>query len=146
MNAIGFLLDQHGSLTIRTRLQRLAPAVRVYAVGDAEAPPKSTPDPDLLRWAEAHACLLLTNNRASMPGHLASHLARGRHVPGILQLPEQLDPGRVLEDLFLIWDAGEPEEFRDRIVYLPLKRAGVSFVGCGSGSSRAPSPAVSTLG
>lgn len=81
-----------------------------------------------------------------MPGHLASHLARGRHVPDILQLPEQLDPGRVLEDLFLIWDAGEPEELRDRIVYLPLKRAGVSFVGCGSGSSRAPSPAVSTLG
>ena len=28
--------------------------------------------------------------------------------------------GIILEDLLLIWNAGQPDEFRDQIVYLPL--------------------------
>lgn len=28
--------------------------------------------------------------------------------------------GQVIEDLFLIWSAAGPDEFRDRIEYLPM--------------------------
>lgn len=55
-----------------------------------------------------------------MPVHLANHLLEGRHVPGVLQLPERLNFGRMLEDILLIWSAGTPEDYRDRIAYLPL--------------------------
>lgn len=120
MTTKGYLLDEHVPRALRTRLRRVETGIRVYAVGDDDAPSKSTPDPDLLTWIEVHDCLLVTNNRVSMPKHLADHLRNGRHVPGIVQLPEQAGIGAVVGDLLLILEAGSPDEFRDRITYLPL--------------------------
>ncbi len=65
--------------------------------------------------------MLVTNNRASMPGHLADHLALGRHVPGIIQLPRRMNIRAILDDLWLIWAAAQPNEFQDQIVHLPLR-------------------------
>lgn len=120
LSGTGFLLDEHVPLVIRTRLRQLAVGVRVYRVGDGVAPPASTPDPDLLVWIDDHDCLLVTNNRATMPVHLAAHLAQGRHVRGIVQLPERMNIGAVLDNLLLIRGAGLPDEFQDRITHLPL--------------------------
>ena len=99
----------------------MEPTIHVYAIGDGIAPPKGTPDPDILSWIEAHDCMLITNNRSTMPVHLRPHLARGQHVPGIVQLPRRMNIGAILDDLLLIWAASLPGEFRDQIVYLPLR-------------------------
>jgi hypothetical protein len=56
-----------------------------------------------------------------MPIHLPEHLAAGGHIPGIVQLPRRIHIGTILTELQLVWGAGEPEEFRDRITYLPLR-------------------------
>jgi hypothetical protein len=121
MSVAGFLLDEHISPILRRALEEAEAAMQVYWIGDGIAPPKGTPDPALLLWIEAQNLLLLTNNRASMPVHLAAHLHSGHHVPGIVQLPAEPDLGSVVADLQLIWGAGEPDEFRDRITYLPLR-------------------------
>ena len=120
MTTTGFLLDEHVPLVIQARLAQLATGLRVYAVGEDDAPPKGTPDSAILAWVEAHDCLLVTNNRATMPVHLTAHLAGGGHVPGIVQLPRRMDVRVILKDLFLIWSAGLEGEFRDQIIYLPL--------------------------
>ena len=96
--------------------------MHVYAVGDGIAPPRGTPDPDILCWIEAHGCMLVTNNRATMPAHLQAHLIQGRHVPGVVQLPRRMNIGAILDDVILIWGASLPGEFQDQIVYLPLRR------------------------
>ena len=49
-------------------------------------------------WCEIHEFILVTNNRKSMPKHLADHLA----------------------ELILIAGASFPKEYQDRIEYLPL--------------------------
>ncbi|MFL5807481.1 MAG: hypothetical protein ACJ8CR_37865 [Roseiflexaceae bacterium] len=121
MSMIGFLLDEHVPLLVREHLKRIEPGILVYTVGDGFAPPKGTPDPDLLSWIESNNCFLVTNNRASMPVHLADHLAQGRHVPGIVQLLKSKEFRAVLGDLLLIWGASMPGEFQDQIVYLPLR-------------------------
>ncbi len=120
MTTTGFLLDEHVPLVIQARLAQLATGLRVYAVGDDDAPAKGTSDSDILAWIAAHDCLLVTNNRATMPVHLAAHLAGGGHVPGIVQLPRRMDIRVILDDLLLIWSAGFEGEFRDQIIYLPL--------------------------
>lgn len=56
-----------------------------------------------------------------MPVHLQAHLDRGQHVPGIVQLPRRMRISAILDDLWLIWGASLPDEFRDQIVYLPLR-------------------------
>jgi hypothetical protein len=122
MSAICFLLDEHVPLIIQAELVRMEPEMRVYAVGDDPAPLKGTPDPDILGWIEDHGCMLIINNRATMPVHLQQHLARGRHVPGVVQLPRLLNIATILGDLVLLWGGRSPNEFQDRIVYLPLRR------------------------
>ena len=116
----GFLLDENAPLAIRTGLRRRRPTLRIWRVGDADAPPRRSPDPILLRWCEDHDVMLITDDRSTMPVHLAAHLAVGGHVPGILALRPRAPIGRVVADLELIAVAAGPDEYRDRIEYVPL--------------------------
>ncbi len=79
-------------------------------------------DEHILTWIEANGCMLITNNRDSMPAHLAAHLAEGRHVRGVLQIPKRPTVDTILGEVLLIWGAGLPGEFQDQMVYPPLRR------------------------
>ena len=122
MKTPGFLIDENLPPSIAVQIQRHEPRIQVLAVGQPGAPPKSTPDRQLLCWIEENDYLLVTNNRASMPGHLRDHLAADRHIPGILVTPFPLGIGALVQELILIWGASLPDEYRDRIVYLPISR------------------------
>jgi hypothetical protein len=118
----GFLIDENLPPVIAVQLRQREPQVQALAIGQPGAPSRGTPDPQLLYWLEENDYLLITNNRASMPGHLHDHLATGRHVPGILVTPFPLNIGAVIEELLLIWGASLPNEYQDRIIYLPVSR------------------------
>jgi len=115
-----FLLDEHIPRAVARGIERRELMVQVHVLGQAPAPVISTSDPDLLRWIEAHGCLLVTNNRSTMPDHLRDHLAAGHHIPGILIVPRRMSLGLVIEELLLIWGASLPDEYRDLIIHLPL--------------------------
>lgn len=93
-------------------------------VGGADAPPKRTLDPEILCWCEENDVVLVTNNRSTMPVHLAEHLAQGHHIPGILILNPKLSIGETMDELILIADASFDEEYLDQIVNLPLPTLG----------------------
>ena len=115
-----FLFDENIPLAIPLQLKAREPEAQLYQIGDGVAPPLGTPDPQILLWIEEHGCLLVTNNRASMPVHLVDHLTSGQHIPGIIQLPRRMSIRIVLENLQLISAASSPPDYRDQIVYLPL--------------------------
>ena len=118
--ALRYLLDENLDPLFRPGLLRRQPDLVVWSVGEPGAPLLSTLDPDTLIWCESNRCLLITNNRRSMPAHLADHLAAERHVPGILVLRQRADLDIVLNDLILIAEAARDDEYRDRIDYVPL--------------------------
>lgn len=120
MTIIRYLLDEHVDPLYRTELLNREPSMTIWRIGILGAPPKGTLDPDLLRWCEKNSFILVTNNRRSMPGHLQDHLTEGRHVPGIFELNPNMSVGETIEELLLIWAASHPDEYRDRIIYLPL--------------------------
>lgn len=115
-----YLLDEHMSLAYRTQLLLREPSLTVWKVGMPGAPAFGTLDPEILVWCEASGFVLVTNNRKSMPAHLADHLSAGRHVPGILTVDITRDIARNLDDLLLVALVAAPGEYEDRIVYLPL--------------------------
>ena len=118
---IKYLLDEHIPAEYRTQLLHHEPQLTVWMVGDAGAPPKGTPDTDILRWCEQNDFALVTNNRKSMPNHLAGHLeAGGGHVPGVFIINLDIRMRLVLEQLILIAGASYEDEYLDRIVYVPL--------------------------
>ena len=120
MSQIRFLLDENLNPQYRTTLLQREPDMVVWYVGLPGAPAKGTLDPDILDWCEVNRFILVTNNRRSMPQHLADHLENGRHIPGILTITPQMNMGMVIEDLLLIWSAAFEDEFQDQIVYLPI--------------------------
>jgi hypothetical protein len=52
-----------------------------------------TLDPEILLWCEAHRFILVTNNRRSMPRHLADHLAMGCQNPKDFSAAEEFGNG-----------------------------------------------------
>ncbi|MFN0087640.1 MAG: hypothetical protein ACKVX9_19775 [Blastocatellia bacterium] len=121
-----YLLDEHIPLTYRAQILRRAEilfsaaVMEVWAIGDPDAPPKGTPDPDILLWCDSHDFVLVTNNRRSMPNHLADHLAAGHHMPGIFTIGADLNIGQLIDELILIAFAALDGEFTDRITFLPI--------------------------
>jgi hypothetical protein len=115
-----FLLDEHISRSIQRQLRRLEPQIEVLVVGDPGAPPKGTPDPDILTWLESNRYILVTENRSTIPDHLAKHYAAGWHVPGIFWIRPHTNVGSITEELYLIWFASIGEEYQDRTLFIPL--------------------------
>ncbi|HKI33060.1 MAG TPA: hypothetical protein VKA46_14510 [Gemmataceae bacterium] len=116
----GFLLDENLPVWWRPTITRLQPHLRVLCVGEPGVPPLRSPDPVLLAWCELNTSYLLTNNRRSMPGHLAAHNAQGHHVPGIFSVDPRLDITDLANELALIEGASLPDEYQDQIRNLPL--------------------------
>lgn len=115
-----YLLDEHIDPVLRRELLRAEPTLEVWIIGDPGAPLRGTRDPDIMRWCEANCFCLVTNNRRSMPRHLADHLAQGNHTPGIFVLSPSMSLGQVIQELLLIAGASVDDEFRDLILYLPI--------------------------
>lgn len=120
MSRIRYLLDENTPHAIRDQLLQRKPEMEVLAVGDVMAPAFGTPDPELLRWIEQEGYVLVSRNRRTLSQHLREHLEAGGHVPGIFLLRRRSSLGHIIEDLILIWEAGDPEEYRDRVEFLPL--------------------------
>ncbi len=115
-----YLFDENVDPEYVRQLRRRTPEVVVRMVGELATPARGTLDPEILDWCEATGFVLVTNNRRSMPVHLADHLAQSRHVPGILILNPSLSIGETLEDLIVVAEASFDNEYQDRIEYLPL--------------------------
>lgn len=120
MRDVRYLLDENLSPVWRHQLLHHQPDLMVWMIGDPFAPSQGTLDPEILIWCEENQFLLVTNNRRSMPVHLSAHLAEKRSIPGILVLRKNASMGPVIDDLLLIAEVGEADDFRNHIRYLPL--------------------------
>ncbi|MCP5046787.1 MAG: hypothetical protein GY940_06425, partial [bacterium] len=114
---VRYLLDENLPRRLKNQLIFHKPSLEVLLVGDNQAPPLGTPDPDILNWLEQNNFMLVSRNRSTMPIHLKDHIANNRHVPGILLIRKEILIGKLIEDLLLIWGASQPDEYRDQIVY-----------------------------
>lgn len=115
-----YLLDENMNPLYKQQLLQRDPSLIVLAVGDSGTPPKGTLDPEILCWCEDNNFVLVTNNRTSMPVHLADHLAQNRHIPGIFILNLKLTIGQIIDELILIAYGSFEDEYQDLIVNLPV--------------------------
>lgn len=117
---IRYLLDEHLSPRLKAAVKRRDPTVDILRVGDEGAPPLGTLDPDILRYLEQSGRALITKNRASMEAHTEAHLSNGGHFNGIFRVRPKTPPGRLMDELYLLWAASEASEWKDQLLWLPL--------------------------
>jgi hypothetical protein len=118
-----YLLDEHlrGPLwrAIAWHNSRGSYPLDVVRVGDFPDLPLGTLDPDLLRWAQREARILVTHDPDTMPGHLADHLHAGEHSPGVFMIRPRSTLPAILSFLVDAAYASEPAEWQDRIHFIP---------------------------
>jgi len=117
---IRFLLDEHVNKAIQRKIRRMFLEIDVLAIGDTDAPPKGTSDPDILVWIEENGYILVSENRRTIPIHIAEHFALGRHFPGVFWIRPGSTVNAVVEELYLIWSASDAEEYRNNTLFIPL--------------------------
>ena len=117
---VRFLLDENLPPYLKSALVRHDAPIDVLRVGEEGAPPLATPDPEILLYLEQTQRALVTNNRASMPEHLAAHVRAGRRHWGILMTSRELRVRGLAEAVYIIWGASEAEEWLDRIYWIPF--------------------------
>lgn len=118
--SINYLIDENLPPLYKIQLLRRQRELIVWMIGEPGVPSTGTLDPEILLWCETNNFILVTNNRSSMPVHLAEHLAQGHKIPGIFVLRPRAEIGQVLDDLILITLAGNENEYQDKIVHIPL--------------------------
>lgn len=120
MSQVRYLIDESLRLSTVAAMRRIEPSLDVHRVGQAEMPRFGTPDQDILAFCEKSDRLLVTLDRASMPAHIAEHLAAGGYTAGVLLVTSGCSFRQLLDDLLLIWSCTAAEEWRDAIHYLPF--------------------------
>ena len=76
-------------------------------------------DHDVLAVAARDDRVLVTHDQATMARHFAEFV-RSQHSPGVLVVPQHVPVREVADDLILLWTATGPDEWLDRIAFLPI--------------------------
>jgi hypothetical protein len=98
-------------------LRRVAPEIDMRSAADAAL--AGLKDPEVLRIAADSGRILVSQDRRTMPAHFARFSA-GAQSPGLILLREATPISTAIEELLLVWSASEAEEWKSRLVWIPL--------------------------
>lgn len=88
-------------------------------VGDPVDLPLGSSDPEILRWAEREDRILISRDQSTLTPHLLAHLQAGYHSPGIFIVHPIASYAAILNYLEIVAHAGNADDFRDRLVFIP---------------------------
>lgn len=115
---VRFQADANFNALILKGLLRRQPSIDIQSAEAAEL--SGVPDPEVLALTAQSGRILISHDYHTMPTHFADFLASGQHSPGVMLLHQTLSVAQAIGALLLVWDASEPEEWRDTLTYLPL--------------------------
>jgi len=111
-----FLLDENIPPRFKLAILRLNSEIDILRVGDSNAPALGTLDPDILIYLQQSQRILLTDNRKSMPEYLQEHWANDRFIWSLFWLKPKATIRELAEEVALIWETTDAEEWKDRLI------------------------------
>ena len=78
-------------------------------------------DDTVLEWADNNGRVLLTHDGRTMPGHARQRLNAGLHLPGVFIVDDLASIGDCVEDILLVAECSDENEWNDQVHYLPFK-------------------------
>jgi hypothetical protein len=119
MSQVRFLADEDVRFKLVQAIRRLEPALEINTVQELGLSGSS--DFDLLEWAYLQGYIILSHDVNTLKGHAEQRVQDAEGIAGVFLVKQQHVTRQVAESVVLIWSASELEEWRDKIVYLPLK-------------------------
>ena len=77
-------------------------------------------DPAILAWAAANNRVLVTHDVNTIPRYAYERVGRGDKMPGVIIVPYRAAIARCVEDLLLVAECSEGDEWEGRVLFLPL--------------------------
>jgi predicted nuclease of predicted toxin-antitoxin system len=115
---ISFLADENLKRQIIRGLLRRNPSVDVVRVQDAGL--TGVEDQFLLDWAARDNRVLLTHDVQTLVGFAWELVRLGQPMAGVIVMGRNVRVSQAVEELLLIAECSEPEEWAGVVAYLPL--------------------------
>jgi predicted nuclease of predicted toxin-antitoxin system len=77
-------------------------------------------DPEIIDWATSNGRILLTHDRATMPDFAYERLSQGQQMSGLFVINDRMLVRQVIDELLLLIDCSEQDEWKGIVLYLPL--------------------------
>lgn len=78
-----------------------------------------TKDPQVLELGTALGRVIVTHDVRTMPAHFQTFVKQQASA-GVILVPTRIDVGNAIEDLLMIWQASDAEEWINQMRHLPL--------------------------
>ena len=79
-----------------------------------------TPDPVVLEWAAGQSRVVLTHDKSTMPDFAWRRVCAGQPMPGMFVVPQSLAIASAINDIALIAECSDAQDWDRRVEYLPL--------------------------
>jgi hypothetical protein len=77
-------------------------------------------DPVILEWAAERGRILLTHDVSTMTVHAYARVSNGLPMPGVFVVSQSVPIARAIEDLLLLAECGQENEWEGQVRHLPL--------------------------
>jgi predicted nuclease of predicted toxin-antitoxin system len=111
------LADENLDNTIVRGLFRQRPDLDIVRVQDVGL--SGADDPTVLAWAAAEGRVLITHDVATITRYAYDRVRQGQSMPGVVEISDNAPIGRVIEDLLLLIDCSQADDWEAQIQYLP---------------------------
>ena len=124
---VKYLIDADLPRALFHGLVRRLPDLDVLRVQDAGL--GSASDPEILAFASSEGRITVSRDKATMLGHATERIANSQPMPGLLLVRPDFARrhgrglGVVIEELILIAECSEAEEWRNVIQFVPFLSA-----------------------
>jgi predicted nuclease of predicted toxin-antitoxin system len=108
--------DVHGDIV--DGLRRRQPDLDLVRVQDVGL--RHTADAIILEWAAQQGRVVVSVDKKTLAVDAWDRVARSLPKPGVAILRTLLTIGQAVKELEFIALAGNPEDFRDQVIYLPM--------------------------
>ena len=110
--------DENFNNDIVRGLLRRNPNLDIVRVQDVGL--RGEEDPVILEWAANEGRVVLTHDAATMAYFAYERVQAGLSMPGVIEVADDLPLGQVIDDILLIAETSERNEWEGRVIYLPL--------------------------
>lgn len=75
----------------------------------------------MLAWAAAEGRVLLTHDASTITRYAYERVEAGQPMPGVFEVSRDVSLGVVIEDLILLTECSQENEWEGQVRYLPLR-------------------------
>jgi Domain of unknown function (DUF5615) len=116
---VKFLADENFNNDVIRGILRRNPTIDLIRAQDVGL--SSTPDPIILEWCAKEGRILLTHDVATMTRYAYERVTANLPMPGVFEVTRQVPIGVAIEEIVMIAECSEANEWEGQVSYLPLR-------------------------